>query len=452
MANKHSQSERGQALVMIVVSSILLFAAVGLVVDSGWARFRQQAAQAAADAAALAAAQAVVSSGAGTTQGFNSPSIATPTCTPTCGSGGVACQAETACPASPTTPPTNNIQAGCLYAKANGFSTGGNQNVTVTANTTSPPPNNPHVTVNYWVTAKVTETQTQLFSAVLGNRFMNPGAHSTAAIMPGPGGGGCIYITQTTNSSVTNSGNALLQSGCGIYINSAGPTAVTMSGSSTIRTTGGAKTNIVASGASAVVTSGTAAITPAPNLGVTAMADPFASMSPPTVGSCDHTGAVVVTSNTTLSPGTYCGGIITSGTQTITLSPGLYIIKQGITESGSPTFTGTGVTLYFNSGGITGSGSGTFNLSAPTSGTWQGVVLFEDRTNTSGITLSGSTGTQVSGLVYMPKGNLTYSGYSGTSGVTTTLVVNAVTFSGTSYISQPATTAYGGGCPVKLIE
>ena len=52
MAKSNSRSEGGQALVMIVLSSLLLFTVVGLVVDVGWARFRQQAAQAAADSAA----------------------------------------------------------------------------------------------------------------------------------------------------------------------------------------------------------------------------------------------------------------------------------------------------------------------------------------------------------------------------------------------------------------
>lgn len=257
---------------------------------------------------------------------------------------------------------------------------------------------------------------------------------------------------QATGSSVTNSGNATIDSACGIYINSSGPSPVTMSGSSLIETTGGAKTNIVSS--SEGTFSGSATITPAPNLGTTAVTDPFLSMSPPTVGSCTYSSPVVITTNTTLSPGTYCGGIISSGTETVTMTAGLYIIESGITVSGSPTFNGSGVTLYFKTGGITGSGTGGFNLSAPTSGTWQGVVIFEDRSNSSGITLSGATGTIVDGLVYMPKGNLTYSGSSGTGGVISTLVVNAITFSGTSYISDPATTAYGstGGGAVKLIQ
>jgi len=437
MRKINSSGERGQALVMITLSSILLFAIVGLAVDVGWARFRQQAAQAAAESAAIAAAQFAASTGS----------------TPTCGSSGVVCQSATACATSLTSPATTSVQSGCLYAKANGFTASGNQNVTIAANTTSPFDN---VDVQYWVAASVTEKETQLFSAVLGNTLLNTGAHAVAAVIAGSGGG-CIYVMQSSGSAVTNSGNALIESGCGIYINSSGPTAVTMSGSATIETTGSAKTNIVASGSSAVVTSGTAAITPSPNLGTTAVTDPFASMQPPTVGSCTYSSAVVVTTNTTLNPGTYCGGIITSGSPTITLSSGsdngLYIIEGGITESGSPTFTGSGVTLYFKTGGITGSGSGTFTLTAPTSGTYQGVVIYEDRSNSSGITLSGTTGTEVSGLVYMPNGNLTYSGYSGTSGVTTTLVVNAITFSGTSYISQGATTAYGGGSSsVKLIQ
>jgi Flp pilus assembly protein TadG len=432
MARMNSRSDRGQALVLIVLSAVLIFGAVGLVVDTGWARFRQQAAQAAADSAALAAAQWA-------------SNVST---SPTCGSNGVICQSATACPTSLTSPATTSVQAGCLYAQQNGFTAGGKQNVTIAANVTTPFSN---AAVNYWVTASVTETQTELFSAVFGNRFLNAGAHATAAIVP-TGGGGCIYVMQATGSSVTNSGNALIDSGCGIYINSNGPSPVTMSGTSTIETTGGAKTNIVSS--SEGTFSGSATITPAPNLGTSAVLDPFISMPAPSIGSCTYSAPVVVTSNTTLPYGTYCGGIITSGTETITLSPGLYIIEGGITESGSPTFTGTGVTLYFKTGGIVGSGTGTFNLSAPTTGTYQGVVLFEDRSNSSGITLSGSTGTQVSGLVYMPAGNLTYSGDSGTSGVVTTLVVNAITFSGTSYINQAATTAYGGGGggSVKLIQ
>jgi len=408
---------------MLTLSAILIFAVMGLAVDVGWAHFRKQAAQAAADSAALAAAQAAYVSSSGS---------------PVCGTK-VVCQAATPCPTSISSPPSNNLLAGCLYAKTNGFVASGNQNVTMAANTTNPP-SAPGAAVKYWINVSVTETQTQLFSAVLGNRYLTVGANATAAVLPG-GGGGCIYVLQSSGSSVTTSGAAVVNSACGIYINSSSSSAVLASGSLTITTTGGAKTNIVGNPG----TLGPVTITPAPNVGVAAAADPLASMSPPAVGSCTFSSAVVVTTNQTLSQGTYCGGIVTSGTETITLNPGLYIIKSGITESGTPTFNGTGVTLYFQSGGITGSGTGGFNLSAPTSGTYQGITIFEDRGDSSGITLSGSTGTQINGVIYMPKGNLTYSGDSGTGGVASTIVVNAIIFSGTSYINNSATTSYGGG-------
>jgi len=299
--------------------------------------------------------------------------------------------------------------------------------------------------VKYWANVSITEKQTELFSAVLGNKYLTVGANATAAVYGG-GSGGCIYVMDPSGSSVVNSGSALIQSGCGVYINSSSASAVTMSGSATIKTTGSASTNIV--GNPGVLVSGGAGIVGTLNVGVAAATDPFLSMNPPSVGSCTYSSAVVITTNTTLSPGTYCGGIITSGTETITLNPGLYIIKSGITESGSPTFNGTGaggVTLYFNTGGITGSGSGTFNLNAPTTGTYEGVAIYEDRSDTSAMALSGSTGNNINGAVYVPKATLTYSGYSGVSGVVTTIVAYDLTFSGTSYISTGATTAYGGG-------
>ena len=318
---------------MITVSAVLMFAMLGLVIDIGWAHFRQRAAQAAADGAVLAAVANVAKSAP---------------CSPVCGSSSVACQSATACPSSISNPPPDNLQAGCLYAKTNGFTNAGTQKVTMTGNTTALT----GVATKYWATASVSETESQLFSAIMGNRFLTAGATATAAMIPGSGGG-CIYVMDPSGSSVTFSGSPLVQTACGIYVNSSSTAAVLMSGSPTIKTTGGATTNIVGNWLS----SGTGTITPAPKLGVTAAVDPFASMNPPAVGSCTYSSPVVVSSNQTLSQGTYCGGIITSGTETITLNPGLYIIKNGITESGSPTFTGTGVTLYFATGGITGSGT-----------------------------------------------------------------------------------------------
>lgn len=58
-------------------------------------------------------------------------------CSPVCGSSSVACQGATACPTSISNPPPDNLQAGCLYAKTNGFTNAGTQKVTMTGNTTA---------------------------------------------------------------------------------------------------------------------------------------------------------------------------------------------------------------------------------------------------------------------------------------------------------------------------
>ena len=44
-----------------------------------------------------------------------------------CGSSNVVCAAETSCPANISGNGSNNVEKGCLYAKANGYTTSGRQ-------------------------------------------------------------------------------------------------------------------------------------------------------------------------------------------------------------------------------------------------------------------------------------------------------------------------------------
>ena len=217
-------NERGQTILMYTLSLTAMFGLISLVVDVGWMYFREQAAQSAAEAAALAGASAAKQSSGGT---------------PTCDSSNVVCQAATACPSAIPNPPTNNIHNGCLYAKENGFqvTAGGRQSVMLASNTTSPVSG---VNVAYWVTATVSETVPQTFAAVLGSRFGTVSARATAAVLPN-GGGGCVYVLSPSGTSVTNSGNGQLQTGCGVYIDSNSNSAATLSGNAKIVATGDRK-------------------------------------------------------------------------------------------------------------------------------------------------------------------------------------------------------------------
>src|SRR4051794_30293187 len=146
------KNQRGSAFLMVMLMAVPMFVSVGLVVDVGWAYYTRQTVHAAAQAAALAAVQSAL-------DGIKAGG------TYTCGSQGLGCQTATACPTTIPNPTTSNLQNGCAYAIANGFTNGGanGQIVTMTANTTSPLNG---VNVNYWVTARIAKQNPLTFGAV----------------------------------------------------------------------------------------------------------------------------------------------------------------------------------------------------------------------------------------------------------------------------------------------
>jgi len=166
------QASRGQAIVMVTLALFAMCGLMGLAVDLGWSYFAKKSALSAADAAALAAAEQALAN-----VGHVGPCA--------CGSRAV-CQTTAPCPATPSSPPSNNIGNGCLMAKGNGFCTSGSngrQNVTIAANTTSPPHTVPEVNVQYWVTVRVTEHVPQLLSAIMGNTMATVSSRATAAVV-----------------------------------------------------------------------------------------------------------------------------------------------------------------------------------------------------------------------------------------------------------------------------
>ena len=104
------------------------------------------------------------------------------------GTNNLPCQSNTACPA--TLHADKPLEAGCLYAKQNGFVNGGNhstQSVSMAAGTTGSPVTGV-ASPSYWVTATVSESIPTLFSAVLNQYWMNVSAKSSAAVFGGGGG------------------------------------------------------------------------------------------------------------------------------------------------------------------------------------------------------------------------------------------------------------------------
>jgi Flp pilus assembly protein TadG len=121
-----------------------------------------------------------------------------------------------------------------------------------------------------------------------------------------------------------------------------------------------------------------------------------------------------------LSPTAYCGDVRLSGNTTLTGS-GTMVIENGMLDLNGFKLSGTGITIIFTGPTVgnqfnpshTPPTGGTLDISAPTSGTWSGVAIYQDPGLTSGVdwTSSGNSLTwDVTGLIYMTKSNLTFSG------------------------------------------
>jgi hypothetical protein len=404
----------------MTMSLTVMLGAIGLVVDFGWAYWRKEAAATAARSAAIAAIAAANSAsnqwcGAGT--------------------GYWTCSGNTyGCVANPTNPPASNLDNGCLYAKQNGFLNTGRQSVTMQSGTGAPL-SVPGISTSYWATATVTENIPTIFSAVLNQQWMKVAAQATAGIFVGTAGG-CIFVLDATDSgSLTMHDNATLSSQCGIYVNSNGAGVLAMAGASSITTTGHARTWVVGG----VSTDPNASITPSAVTGIVATPDPFASQMPtaPAAGACEPTAEFKGSGTNIIPAGTYCDKVSQGGSGTLILSSGIYVLQAGISVKESASLSTSGpITLYISGGGVNLVGSGGVTLSAPTSGNYQGIAVWQPASNASAAKIVGGATQAIAGLVYMPSAAVVYTGNGAASA--TTFVVQTLSMKGATQISSPA--------------
>lgn len=444
--------ERGQALLMVTFSIVVLCGTVGLAVDLGWAYYIHMSARAAADAAALAVADATLTASSGS--GF------------ACGSNGLTCNTTaTACSNPPTNPPVTNVDSGCLYAMANGFTNGGNESVTIQSNVGTSVPTVPGLNnAQYWVVARVSQRIPQLFSAVLGNTTLSAAVESTAAIVQKYSGNACLYVLAPTGANAfVVTGSASLNGSCDIYVNSSDSQAVQVTGAGCVS---GDSVHVVGGDSGS-----NSCISPTPTTGYPAFTDPLASVSEPSFPtSCNQTNASYSSTTQTLSPGVYCGGITIRGGSNITFNPGVYtLVGGGLNASGaSSSISGTGVTFYNTACGAglshttcpTGSStySGSYqplnitggiaiSLSAPTSGLYNNILYMQDRTlpiQTTSEIIAGGASPNITGVIYAPRSPFTYTGGSSSANPKAAIISWTLTVTGSSYL-QGTLNGNGGG-------
>jgi uncharacterized repeat protein (TIGR01451 family) len=274
----------------------------------------------------------------------------------------------------------------------------------------------------------------------------------TAVFTPAAGADGHIdFAASSTGSSITQSVGVGL-----LLLDSSGSGALTVSGAAKVVATGtsvvvdsSSSTAIDVSGSASVSDSltdvaGKASITGAGKVsslqtGQAAVADPLASLAvPSTTGMTVRSTATLSIGGSTvitLQPGLYIGGINIGGAAKVTLAPGVYYFQGGgFTVGGSATVTGTGVMLYNapakSTDQINVSGAASLTLTAATTGTYAGMTIFQARTATAQLVVSGSGKVNVTGTVYAAAALVNISGAAAIDTFGTSLIADDLLVTG----------------------
>jgi hypothetical protein len=362
---KLKDKESGQVLIMIAVCMVGLMGFLALAVDVGILYHTRWQLQIVADAAATAAAVEYLHNG------YDKASA---------------------------------ITAGTNAATANNLSDGNTMTATVTVNTNANSP----------ASHKGCSGSTCFFQAVVSKPNPTIFYRTFFSLWKGSGGGaftvgaravagtpgnapGCGFLTDPSGSAFQANGNYQINaSSCGLYVNSSSSSAMTGKGNS--------GSVSVASVSAVGSTSGYTANFPSSTVlsgGVIPQTIPFSDIVPPTPTGCVAPSGGKLTG--TANPGCY-SGTVTIGT--VTLSAGTYLFTGDVTINGA--VTGNNVALDINSGSFTVKpGNSSIDLTAPTSGVFNGVSIYMPFANKNTIKLqAGSATGAFNGFIVAPGAQL----------------------------------------------
>jgi hypothetical protein len=174
-----------------------------------------------------------------------------------------------------------------------------------------------------------------------------------------------------------------------------------------------------------------------------------ATLNPGNYGSVSIDGT---NNNVTFGPGQY-QYILNNSSGNAVFNPGLYTLRGpgGVALNGSGTATGTGVTFYLgpSAGGLTVNGGTSANLSAPTSGTYAGILFFQDPGDQNAAVLNGTNNTILNGALYFPKAQVTMNGSNSLSSAYTILVASNLVFNGSVTFNNDYSSLPNGTSPIK---
>jgi hypothetical protein len=410
-----SARARRRGLVAILVALILtgLLGVVAISLDGGMMQDNRRRVQAAADAAVMAAAGQLYA---------NYPAILASNSTIT-DPGGYA------------------VAAAMASAAANGYNNDGTQS-TVTVNI--PPKSGPFTGAVGHVEVIITFNQPRYFSTIWGDSPLPIKARAVARGRWIGSNDGIICLDPSVQDALNAGGNGTLtvNGGAHVIVDSSDP-------ASAARATGGGLFSAgefdITGGANGIF--GGTVIT-----GVPPTPDPLAYLPAPAVpppGTMTTTPLGQGNKMYTLSPGLYSnlpnftqGDIVMLQQASANNNGGIFYINQGgFTSTGAsvimdPTTSG-GIMIYNNPANnannqgisISGNSSGTVNLSALTSGPYQGILFWQARTASQQMSLTGGGSFSLTGTFYAANASLAVAG-SGAAVIGSQYISRTVTFTG----------------------
>jgi hypothetical protein len=146
--------------------------------------------------------------------------------------------------------------------------------------------------------------------------------------------------------------------------------------------------------------------------------DPLAYLpepDPSTMTMVDKNGIHISNGTKSISPGIYKGGITVSGQGTLNMAPGIYYMEGGgFSFTGQGSLNANGVMIVNaptkNSDVVNINGSGSINISPMTTGIYAGISIWQTRSSTNTIYVTGNGGSTMTGTFYTQHGTLNVTG------------------------------------------
>ncbi len=377
-------TEKGQALVLIALAAVGLFAFAALAIDGSRVFSDRRHAQNAADTSALAAALAKTR--------------------------------------------VQDWEAAARYrATSNGYTSNSTTLVEVylcddiRASCTALPTG---AKKDEYIQVKIKSTVQTYFAQVIGRSKMINRVDAVAHVIPGYrkslfSGQAMVAVDKHDCAAyVYNGGGEVTVTGSGIFVNSdcssTNPAALNSNANgagldvpcyTVVGTLNDSKATVTTSGP---CSSSTGDITKQ-------IADPLAAFPRPAV-SCPNNAPVGNTA-TVLNPGYYTGSNFPPINGALTLTPGIYCIdvSNGFNVTGGTSVNGSGVLIYMMSGGVNWNANTALSASTDPNNQFQGLLLALAPGNNKSIDIQGSGSSTFTGTILAPESLVKLAGSSGSA-------------------------------------